>query len=80
VEKYIRFWVRDNGPGLSPEQQASLFKPFTRLHQRRAKGNGLGLSIARQIVERLGGQVGVESDGVLGQGSVFCFDLPQVSG
>jgi signal transduction histidine kinase len=73
----IRFWVRDNGPGLTPEDQAQLFLPFTRLDQARATGYGLGLSIARRIVEKLGGQVGVESE--VGQGSVFFFTLPAVA-
>jgi PAS domain S-box-containing protein len=70
----IRFWVRDNGPGLTPEDQARLFTPFTRLDQVRAKGHGLGLSIVRRIMEKLGGQVGVESH--VGQGSTFSFTLP----
>jgi len=70
----VRFWVRDNGPGIPPEDQGRLFTPFTQLDQVRAKGHGLGLSIVQRIVERLGGQVGVES--VVGQGSVFSFTLP----
>ena len=70
----VRYWVRDNGPGLAPEDQARLFTPFTRLDQVRVKGHGLGLSIVRRIVEKLGGQVGVESQ--LGQGSTFFFILP----
>jgi two-component system sensor histidine kinase/response regulator len=70
----VRFWVRDNGAGLTPEEQDRLFTPFTRLDQVRAKGHGLGLSIVRRIVERLGGQVSVESQ--VGQGSVFSFTLP----
>ncbi len=70
----IRFWVRDNGPGLTPEEQGRLFTPFTRLDQVRAKGHGLGLSIVRRIVEKLGGQVGVESE--VGWGSTFWFTLP----
>ncbi len=70
----VRFWVRDNGPGLTPEAQSRLFTPFTRLDQVRAQGHGLGLSIVRRIVEKLGGQVGVESQ--LGQGSTFFFTLP----
>jgi PAS domain S-box-containing protein len=69
----VRFWVRDNGPGLTPEDQARLFTPFTQLDPR-APGHGLGLSIVRRIVEKLGGQVGVESEA--GQGSVFSFTLP----
>ena len=72
----IRLWVHDDGAGLSPDEQAQLFTPFTRLGQVRAKGHGLGLSIVRRIVEKLGGQVGVESDGVPGRGSVFFFSLP----
>ncbi|MFC1975303.1 ATP-binding protein [Chloroflexota bacterium] len=72
----ISFWVRDNGAGLSPEEQTRLFTPFTRLDQVRAKGHGLGLSIVRRIVEKLGGQVGVESEGIPGQGCIFSFTLP----
>lgn len=70
----VRFWVRDNGPGLSPEERARLFTPFERLGQVRAKGHGLGLSIVRRIVEKLGGEVGVES--APGAGSLFYFTLP----
>jgi two-component system, sensor histidine kinase and response regulator len=73
----VRFWVQDNGRGLTPAEQARLFVPFTRLEQVRAKGYGLGLSVARRIVEKLGGQVGVESTGVPGQGSKFYFTLPE---
>ena len=73
---FIRFWVRDTGKGIMPQDQARLFAPFTRLDQVRAKGHGLGLSIVRRIVEKLGGEVGVESDGVPGHGSVFSFTLP----
>jgi two-component system sensor histidine kinase/response regulator len=76
----VRFWVRDNGAGLTPEEQARLFVPFTRFNQVRVKGHGLGLSIVRWIVEKLGGQVGVESDGVLGRGSVFYFTLSSGAG
>jgi signal transduction histidine kinase/DNA-binding response OmpR family regulator len=71
---YVRFWVRDNGPGLTSEAQARLFTPFERLHQVRAQGHGLGLSIVQRIVEKLGGEVGVESQ--IGQGSLFFFTLP----
>ncbi len=70
----IRFWVSDNGAGLSEEEQARLFTPFTRLDQVRARGYGLGLSIVRRIMDRLGGEVGVESRD--GEGSVFSFVLP----
>jgi two-component system, sensor histidine kinase and response regulator len=71
----VCFWMRDNGKGLSPEQQARLFIPFERLDQARAQGHGLGLSIVQRIVERLGGTSGVESEP--GKGSMFYFTLPQ---
>jgi signal transduction histidine kinase len=73
----VCFWVRDHGLGIVLEDQARLFKPFTRLDQAHAKGHGLGLSVVRQIVEKLGGQVGVTS--VPGHGSMFSFTLPAVS-
>lgn len=71
-----RFWVRDDGDGISPAQQSSLFTPFTQLAQAGAKGHGLGLSIVRRIVEKLGGEVGVESTGLPGEGCTFYFTLP----
>jgi two-component system sensor histidine kinase/response regulator len=70
---HVRFWVKDYGQGLSPEEQARLFQPFTRLRNI-SGGHGLGLSIVKRVVERLGGQVGVES--TPGKGSVFFFTLP----
>jgi signal transduction histidine kinase len=70
----VRFWVRDNGAGLTAEDQERLFTEFTRLHQVRAEGYGLGLSIVRRIIEKLGGDVGVESE--VGKGSTFYFTLP----
>lgn len=69
-----RFWVRDHGPGISAEDQARLFTPFTQLGLGRGQGHGLGLSIVRRIADKLGGQAGVES--ALGQGSLFYFTLP----
>jgi len=74
VDGQARFWVRDNGPGLTPEEQSRLFQPFTQLNQARAKGHGLGLSIVRRIAEKLGGSIGVESQ--VGDGSTFWFTLP----
>jgi signal transduction histidine kinase len=73
----VRFWVRDNGFGLSKEAMAKLFTPFTRLHKTAIEGHGLGLSIVQRIIERLGGEVGVESQ--LGTGSVFFFTLKKKS-
>ena len=72
----IRFWVRDNGPGLTEEEQAQLFTEFA-LTQTRAGGYGLGLSIVRRIVTKFGGEMGCESE--VGQGSVFYFTLPSAA-
>jgi two-component system, sensor histidine kinase and response regulator len=74
----MRFWVRDNGLGLSLEAQGRLFTEFTQLQQGNHAGHGLGLSIVRRIVEQLGGQVGVESTQSRedGHGSTFYFTLP----
>ena len=69
----VRYWVRDNGPGINPEDQDKLFVPFSQLHQVRATGQGLGLSIVRRIISRLGGRVGMESTS---GGSLFYFSLP----
>ncbi|MCB8946274.1 MAG: PAS domain S-box protein [Ardenticatenaceae bacterium] len=71
----IRFEVTDNGHGMTVEEQGRLFRPFERLEQLgKIEGHGLGLSIVRRIAEKLGGQVGVESQP--GQGSTFYFILP----
>lgn len=76
--KFIKFWIKDNGNGLSDEEKAYLFTEFTRLHPKRSKikGYGLGLSIVERIVRKLNGQVGVSS--TPGQGSTFYFKLPIV--
>lgn len=69
------FWVRDNGLGLTQEQQQKLFKEFSRLAEHQmTEGTGLGLSIVEYIARRLGGRVGVESE--VGAGSKFYFTLP----
>lgn len=73
---FIVFWVSDNGQGLSDEEKERLFTPFTQLKKVRAQGSGLGLSIVRRIVDRLGGEVGVRSEP--GAGSTFFFTLPSV--
>jgi PAS domain S-box-containing protein len=72
----VHFWVRDNGPGLTPDDQSRLFVPFTRLAPSLVEGNGVGLSIVQRIIERLGGQISIESE--VGHGSVFRFSLPSV--
>lgn len=76
LDDSIKFWVRDNGVGITTEAQKELFVPFTRLNQIEMDGHGLGLSIVQRIIEKLGGRVEVESDGVPGHGSTFSFYLP----
>jgi signal transduction histidine kinase len=70
----VRYWVRDNGVGISKSDQKRLFVPFTKLKQVNTKGHGLGLSIVQRITIKLGGTVGVDSEP--GMGSLFWFTLP----
>ncbi len=73
ADNQLRFWVKDDGPGLPPELETKLFQPFPKLSTVRATGHGLGLSIVRQIVEKMGGQVGVDNTP---GGCRFWFTLP----
>jgi len=73
--------VRDNGIGIAPGDQGIIFDTFRQLGDTltdRPKGTGLGLAICRQIVERHGGVIKVESQP--GKGSIFSFTLPTCSG
>ncbi len=72
----VRYWVKDNGPGIAPEHLDELFVPFIRLSQAKIEGQGLGLSIVKRIMDKLGGEVAVESEP--GRGSRFSFTLPAI--
>jgi PAS domain S-box-containing protein len=74
----VKFWIKDNGKGLSDTDRALLFNKFTRLDTLRAEGNGLGLSIVKRIIEKLHGEVGVDSNNIPGEGCTFYFILPKV--
>jgi PAS domain S-box-containing protein len=72
--RIIRLWVEDNGIGIAPEHQKRIFRVFERLHGIESyPGTGIGLAIVKKGVDRMGGQVGVESQ--LGQGSRFWIQL-----
>lgn len=68
--------VRDSGIGIAREEQPRLFKPYSRLDSDRQRhpGLGLGLALAKQVVELHGGKIWVESEP--GKGSIFAFSLP----
>ena len=64
--------MSDNGPGIGPEQRSKVFDPF---FTTKAKGTGLGMAIARRIVEAHGGRIAVgDADG---PGAVFLITLPR---
>jgi signal transduction histidine kinase len=71
----IRIRVSDDGPGIAPEHIARLFTPFDRLGAETSgiEGTGLGLVLSRQLVEAMGGVMGVESH--VGEGSIFWFEI-----
>jgi PAS domain S-box-containing protein len=74
----IRLWVEDNGIGISPKDQVRIFQMFVRVgHATAYEGTGLGLTIVRKAVERMGGRMGVESK--VGQGSKFWIQLKGVN-
>jgi signal transduction histidine kinase/CheY-like chemotaxis protein/HPt (histidine-containing phosphotransfer) domain-containing protein len=75
--RMLRFEVSDTGIGVAPDRLEAIFDPFTQSDvtvSRRFGGSGLGLAICRRLVDRLGGEIGVES--LLGEGSRFWFTMP----
>lgn len=78
-QRMCRIHVTDTGPGIPHEQQIAIFNRFQRGagdHEHNKRGAGLGLAIAKEIVERHGGTIGVTSEP--GAGSTFWFDIPLV--
>lgn len=73
----IQICIKDNGIGIAPENQQRIFNIFERVHHdREYEGTGIGLAIVKKTVERMGGDVGVES--AVGRGSTFWIKLPAV--
>ncbi|GCE18502.1 hypothetical protein KDK_23020 [Dictyobacter kobayashii] len=71
--------VKDAGPGIPPDEMSLLFGQFVRLRRDTSgsvRGSGLGLFLSKQFVEAMGGRIWVESEGIEGKGSTFCFTLP----
>ncbi|NPA93134.1 MAG: GAF domain-containing protein [Chloroflexi bacterium] len=73
-ENKVRFWVTDNGPGISEEDQKRIFNKYARGTRSQGKGLGLGLAFARLAIQAHGGEIGVHSR--LGEGATFYFTLP----
>jgi signal transduction histidine kinase len=74
-EPWVRIWVEDNGIGIDPAHHDRIFQMFGRLHHNNTyEGTGMGLTIVKKAVERMGGTLGVES--ASGAGSRFWIELP----
>ncbi len=76
VDGDARFWVTDNGPGIPVEQQAFMFRRFWQSRRADRRGIGLGLTIAKGIVDAHGGRIWLESEP--GKGTTFWFTFPLV--
>ena len=77
-DKYIEVEISDNGPGIPPEEHDKIFQKFYQIEESftgQIEGVGLGLSLAKQVVEAHGGGISLKSD--IGKGSVFVFKLPK---
>jgi len=77
TDGFWEIWVQDNGIGIAPEDQEKIFGLFQRLEKSEAPGTGVGLALAKRIMDYHGGRIWVESEGVPGKGACFHFTLPK---
>ncbi|MDQ3814161.1 MAG: response regulator [Armatimonadota bacterium] len=77
--RHVRIAVSDTGIGIKPEDQQRVFRQFEQVdssYARQQQGTGLGLALTQRLIELHGGHIWVESEGVVGKGSAFIFELP----
>ena len=74
--EFVRFQVRDNGPGIEPQYHAKVFEMYQRLNTGNAEGSGMGLAIVKKLIARFGGELSLESE--LGNGATFSFTWPNI--
>ena len=75
-ENFVEYWVKDNGIGIEPEEQGKIFSIFYKVRDTGREGHGIGLAIAKKIVEHHGGRLRIESK--KGAGTTFSFTLPEI--
>ena len=83
LPSHVCICVKDSGPGIPPEEIPFLFEKFVRLKRDLSgtvRGTGLGLYMSKLLVEAMSGRMWVESSGIPGEGSRFCFTLPCATG
>ena len=78
LDEWVEIRMCDNGPGIDPQYHHKAFELFDRLDDS-VPGTGIGLALARRIVELHGGRIWIETP-KYGQGSCFCFTLPAAAG
>jgi len=77
TQKYIQFFVKDKGIGISKQEQELIFKPFSKTNKAKSLslgGTGIGLSIVRSLTELMGGRIWIESE--INKGTAFYFTIP----
>lgn len=73
--KYVKYWVKDNGKGLNEEEINIIMEDRVKFKRKGIKGHGLGLSIVHRILKKLDGYLGIESE--IGEETIFSFYLPK---